>query len=97
MVTYSPLDALLQRNRLEIIAKLLEEPTYTSELARKLELDRTTLTYHLDVLKKAGLVKQEYKVLKKPNPVGKAGSFYEVDVEKLSDAIEELRKLLPNL
>ena len=89
-------EAVLQKNRIQIINALSDgKARYVSELAKETKLTRVNVCYHLDVLKEAGLVEQEYKILKEPGSVGKVGSFYKLNIEKLRKAIDVIRKMLP--
>jgi len=91
-------DAISQRNRIEIIKVLSDgKPKYVSEIAEKVGLSRTATSYHLDVLESVGIVEHEYQIIKEPHSVGKLGSFYKLNEEKLREALLAIREILPQL
>jgi DNA-binding transcriptional ArsR family regulator len=48
--------AMADPTRSRILVSLIEQPDYTSELARKLELTRTNVSNHLSCLRGCGIV-----------------------------------------
>jgi len=61
--TINVLKALADRSRLRIVNALMEEPRYVEELAQRLGLAASTVSFHLKKLEEAGLVvssKQQY-------------------------------------
>ena len=79
--------------RKEIIKSLIESPKYISQIASSTKSDRSTISYHLGVLEKSGLVNSEYKVLVKPQSKGKAARVYTINRERLNEALEEVAKI----
>lgn len=86
--------ALAKEKRMKIMGKLRKEPTYASELARKIGVERPIICYHLSVLERAGLVSGEYVILEEPSSSGKAAKIYKVNEEKYEQTLEEVKKLL---
>ncbi|MFC4081809.1 ArsR/SmtB family transcription factor [Amycolatopsis samaneae] len=68
------LGTLANPHRLRIVAALLAERAYVSELARELRISRALLQVHLRKLEAAGLVTASLEV----SAEGKAMKFYEV-------------------
>lgn len=80
--------------RIDIIMLLSDgKPRYVSEIANKVGLSRTATAYHLDVLEDIGIVEHRYEVIKEPSSVGKLGSFYRINREKLKEILEALEEL----
>jgi DNA-binding transcriptional ArsR family regulator len=89
-------DSLLGVERLEIIRILSKpQPMYLTEIAKESKMDRTTLAYHLGVLERAGMIKSEYRILLDAKAKGKAARFYSLNIPKLSEALNEVKGLLP--
>lgn len=86
------LSAILDLDRLTVLKTLVGEPKYISQIAELLDADRMTVSYHLCVLLDAGLVQSEYKIIGKK---GKAGKYYEVVWEKLTEATVLLAETFP--
>lgn len=86
--------AVLNTTRLNIIRELRIEPNHISGLASKLKMDRSTVAYHLNLLKKVGIVDNEYKPITNPTP-GWIGNYFHVVPKTLSEAVklitEEIR------
>jgi DNA-binding transcriptional ArsR family regulator len=55
----SPLKALADENRLKLVALLLSHNLCVGALAKRLEISEAAVSQHLQVLRKAGLVKGE--------------------------------------
>ena len=88
------IDAVLQKNRIKMLTAMAK-PIHISALARKIHLTRATVCYHLSILQDAGLVEQEYVLLKEPsNSKGKVGNFYRVNRERLREALKTIDELL---
>jgi len=89
------MDALANENRVKIIKLLLDgKPRTVSEIAKELNLARTTTFYHLTVLSDIGLVEQEYKIIREPSSPARVGSFYKIDKRKAKMVLEEIKELL---
>lgn len=58
--------------------KELGKPAYIDEIAKKADVDRRLVSYHLSMLEEHGFVKSEFKVIEPPKSKGKAGRFYEL-------------------
>lgn len=77
---------------------LKENPkTHISEIAEKVNMDRSTVAYHLGLLEKLDLVKSEYVILKEPSSMGKAGRIYRVNEEEIRNISEAITKHLSDL
>jgi len=77
--------ALSDNKRLNIIRELNKAPHYGYELAQKLDLTSPTVSHHMNVLFRLGLVttsKYENKI------------YYEVNKEKLRQALEDMANFL---
>jgi predicted transcriptional regulator len=68
------LSALANPHRLQIVAALLNETNYVSQLAREIGISRPLLIMHLKKLEDAGLVKSRLEL----SGEGKAMRYYEV-------------------
>jgi len=68
------LSALANPHRLQIIAALVNESNYVSQLAREIGISRPLLIMHLKKLEDAGLVKSRLEL----SGDGKAMRYYEV-------------------
>jgi predicted transcriptional regulator len=80
--------ALAQETRKQIIDELLKKETHASDLARKLEIDRPTICYHLSRLEEVSLVSGKYVILKQDSP-GRAAKIYFVNKEKYEQTIKD--------
>lgn len=89
--------AVLQKERLHIISLLHQGKKNISELANQTSSDRATVSYHLDVLERIGVVTSNYEMLKPPQSKGKIGRFYTVDRENFSKAILAIKKQLEQM
>lgn len=85
--------AVTQSERNKIIHQLQKSSKNISELAKLLDLDRTTISYHLGVLEYNKVVNSDYKMLVKPHSMGKIGRYYTVNEKRLKKAKKALRKL----
>jgi DNA-binding transcriptional ArsR family regulator len=66
--------ALDNESRLKILYTILNEPDIAfNDIARKTEIDKPALAYHLGVLKNVGLVEMEYQ--KRSKKLTKTNSF----------------------
>jgi predicted transcriptional regulator len=68
------LSALANPHRLQIIAALVNETNYVSQLAREIGISRPLLIMHLKKLEDAGLVKSRLEL----SGEGKAMRYYEI-------------------
>lgn len=68
------LSALANPHRLQIIAALVNETNYVSQLAREIGISRPLLIMHLKKLEEAGLVRSRLEL----SGDGKAMRYYEV-------------------
>src|SRR5437899_9090333 len=71
--------ALIQEERLRMVRILQRGKKNISELADETKLDRATVSYHLAVLEKNGIVASRYEMLREPRSKGKIGRYYEVN------------------
>ena len=79
--------ALADINRLKILNSLAERPQYISELAKSLDIDRTTIAYHLALLHSADLLESHYEILEEPRSKGKAAHVYSVNIRRIKDVL----------
>jgi DNA-binding transcriptional ArsR family regulator len=84
---------LIQGERLRMITFLQKNKRNISELADETGLDRATVSYHLSILEKNGIVSSDYEMLTAPHSKGKIGRFYRINREKLAKASRALEKL----
>src|SRR6266571_6691161 len=85
--------ALIQEERLRMVRILQRGKKNISELAGETKLDRATVSYHLAVLEKNGIVASRYQMLKEPRSKGKIGRYYEVNKGTLAKAFQALDRL----
>ena len=86
--------ALMSETRLKIIG-FLKEPKHISKLANEAGLDRSTVAYHLNLLKKVGIVHNEYRPITNPEP-GWVGNYFIINETVLAEAIELATQVLEN-
>lgn len=87
--------ALLNEVRLALLTSLLDRPQYISGLARAVNSDRATTSYHLNILERLGVVESQYVMLQEPHLKGKVGKVYSVNRKQLKEALEAVwQKLL---
>ena len=84
---------ILQEERLRIIKLLQKEQKNISDLAKETGQDRATVSSHLDLLERNGIVSSDYEMLKESHSKGKIGRFYRINQEKLTKASRTLEKL----
>lgn len=85
--------AVTQSERNKIIHHLQKSSKNISDLAKLLDLDRATISYHLGVLEYNQVVSSNYKMLREPHSMGKIGRYYTVNEKRLKKAKKALRKL----
>ena len=88
---------IVEPSRWEIIKSLIQSPKYISQIASSTKSERATVSYHLGVLEKCGLVNSEYKILQEPHSKGTAARIYHVDVDTLLRVLDEIEKILPEI
>lgn len=81
------LKALAEENRLEILRLLTLEPGFGSWVAGRLKLNPATVTHHLALLRKAGLVVEE------AGPPG-ATKYYRTDRQAVQRLLQEISNYL---
>ena len=79
-------------NRKRVLKALSDKPSYISQLASALGMDRSTVSYHLAVMESVGLLNSHYEILRTPHSVGKAARVYSVNKAKLKEALKMLPK-----
>jgi DNA-binding transcriptional ArsR family regulator len=84
---------ILQEERLRLIKLLQKEQKNISDLAKETGQDRATVSYHLDILERSGIVNSDYEMLKESHSKGKIGRFYRINQEKLTKTFLTLEKL----
>src|SRR5712692_2984877 len=84
---------LIQEERLRMVRILQRGRKNVSELAEETSLDRATVSYHLAVLEKNGIVASRYEMLREPRSKGKIGRYYEVNKGTLAKAFQALDRL----
>jgi len=85
--------AVTQVERNKMIQYLLKGSKNISDLAKLVDLDRTTVSYHLGVLEYTKIVKSDYKMLQEPHSMGKIGRYYTINPVRLRKAKKALQKL----
>ncbi|KPJ53019.1 MAG: hypothetical protein AMJ37_01950 [Dehalococcoidia bacterium DG_18] len=88
---------IVEPSRWKIIKSLIKDPKYISQIASSTESERATVSYHLGVLEKYGLVSSEYKILNKPQSKGTAARVYHINIDTLLSALDEVEKILPEI
>lgn len=78
--------ALAEINRRKIIFWLGLEELNVSEIVKKMNLSQATVSNHLAILRKAGLV--NFKINGKER-------IYKLNLEKAEDFVKELNRLIP--
>lgn len=84
---------IMQEERLNLVKQISDGDKNISDLAGLLNLDRATVSYHLDILESAGIVHSDYKMLKEPHSKGRVGRFYTIDRDNLNKAMKALEKV----
>lgn len=79
------LGKLFTRDRIRILTALAEEPTYPKKLAERLKMNKQVVYYHLDALKKAGLI----YVSKKEEVKGAVAKYYSASFKSVSLVFSE--------
>jgi DNA-binding transcriptional ArsR family regulator len=85
--------AIIQEQRLGIINNLLQEKKNVSQLADLTDLDRATVSYHLDILEKNNIVTSDYIMITEPHSKGKVGRFYSINQKVLAKAVDAFKRL----
>ena len=93
------IEIILHEKRRKLIATLIGERKYISDLARITGLTRPTVCYHLGRLEDSGFVESEYIMLDNPQKgtKGKVGRFYKLNEEKLQDALNSIQEVILTL
>ena len=68
---------IVEPARLKILRCLREKARYISQIADCVSMDRSTVSYHLGVLEKNGIIDSEYTILVQPASPGKAADRIE--------------------
>src|SRR3989442_6763859 len=82
--------ALIQEERLRMVRILQRGKKNISELADETKLDRATVSYHLAVLEKNGIVGSRYEMLREPRSKGQIGRYYGINKGVLAEAFQAL-------
>ena len=92
------LQAIMNHSRLSVLAYLEKnDRANISQIARAINLDRSTVVYHLDLLGKVGLIKEESVPVKVAASTGIMGHYFVLDKDKVAIAIGLLRKELATI
>ena len=78
-------------SRLRIIIHLLEQPSNTHQLAKKLDLDYKAVQHHMKVLEKNNMVS---KIGEKYGAIFHLSNFLEINIGALDESIEKLDRKL---
>jgi len=89
--------SLLNRARVDIISGLLAKPRNISELEKQLDINRSTICYHLNTLEEVGILQSKYKILQAAQSKGRAGRIYSINTERLGEAIRAVEELRDEL
>jgi len=91
--------AVLNQSRIKIIEAILNNPLNVSQISKKVNLDRSTVVYHLGLLSKVGLVDEETKPVKTAHSTGVMGRYFSVNEDTLKQAVklvnEQMTELTP--
>ncbi|SET06203.1 helix-turn-helix transcriptional regulator [Paenibacillus sp. NFR01] len=79
------LKAISDRNRLQILRMLRQRKEYGARLANALDLTTATISHHLEILKQAGLIREE-----------KVGNikYFELDQAKFSKLLQDMGEFI---
>lgn len=95
---YRKTHAALHPIRIKILDFVADNPDlHISKIAKKIGMNRSTVSYHLGLLEKFSLVDSEYKILQPPHSVGKAGRIYRVNEKEIKKIAEAISKRLSDL
>ncbi len=86
------LQAVMNQSRIKILDAVLDNSLNISQIAGVVSLDRSTVVYHLGLLSKVGLVKEETKPVKPTRSTGVMGRYFTANKEKLGIAVELMTK-----
>lgn len=89
--------ALLDETRLALVSSLLQKPRHISDLAKSVNSDRATVSYHLKILEDIGFVESRYVMLQEPRLKGKVGRVYTVNRTQLKRALDALQQRLARI
>jgi DNA-binding transcriptional ArsR family regulator len=88
------LRAIAEPTRQRLLVSLLDNgPQYISQLAKALNMDRTTISYNLSILEGSKILDSDYTILTKPHSKGKAARVYSVNHDKLKEALGQLKAI----
>jgi len=87
---------LLNTDRLKIMRELTKKPMHVAELARKLNMDRGKVMYHLEILEIHQYLNGAHKILNTGNSRGRGIHRFEV-TEIAKERIAELAELLKSM
>ena len=88
---------VMHPTRNEILDKLMEGEMLLRELEKEMKKPRSTISYHLDVLERAGVVESEYRVMKEWSTRGKFGKIYRANRGVLEKHLKAAREHLERL
>lgn len=92
------LQALMNSSRLKLLTFIEKnERANVSQLSKATNLDRSTVVYHMSLLNKVGIVKEQTIPIKPANSTGIMGRYFSIDKAKLSAAVELLQKELAGI
>lgn len=95
------LQTLMNQSRIGIINAIMKSPLNVSQISKIVRLDRSTVVYHLGLLSKVGLVKEEAKPIKPAHSTGVMGRFFCINGERLTLAVKlatnEITGITPEL
>ncbi|MBC8274657.1 MAG: winged helix-turn-helix transcriptional regulator [Chloroflexi bacterium] len=84
---------IIEPTRLKILQTLIGGSKYIGKIAEAIGEDRSTVSYHLGVLEKNDFVSSEYHIIREPKSSGVAARVYQVNTQKLREAVKEIQKL----
>lgn len=79
--------------RLRILLRLREDPTYVSELSRVLNIDRGIVGYHIGILEAHGYLNGKHEISETGNSKGRAIHMFSV-TEKAEKRLSMLSDIL---
>jgi DNA-binding transcriptional ArsR family regulator len=87
------LQALMNSSRLQLLTFIEKnEKANVSQLSKAVNLDRSTVVYHMSLLNKVGLVTEQTIPIRPAHSTGIMGRYFSVNKEKLRIAVALLRK-----
>ncbi|MFQ5911530.1 MAG: ArsR/SmtB family transcription factor [Thermoplasmata archaeon] len=88
---------VMHPTRSEIIEKLAEREMLLPDLERETGKSRSTISYHLDVLEREGIVESDYRVMEDWRTRGKFGKVYRAKKDILEEHLRAVQEHIERL